>query len=186
MSEAVSVPAGRRAPLVPPPGCGGSSGSRTPAPPGWRTTPCPRQSRHRWTNAGYESGRLSPRCGLGRGGEEPANQKTAASARDSLHHCNQSINQSATDPIGVQHSPHPFTPTAPLPHLPLPLPPPHLLLTDTLLWPSPILTHSISFSPTPFPISPPSPTASHSPPPVTLPTPPATPPSPRISVGGAR
>lgn len=131
---AVSVPAGRRAPLAPPPGCGGSSGSRTPAPPAWRTTPCPRQSRHRWTSAGCGSGRPSPRCGLERGGRRVGQSEDSNfSQRDSIHHCNQSINQSVTEPIGVQHSPptlYPNRSPSPTPILALP-PPTHRILTSS-------------------------------------------------------
>lgn len=137
MDMAVSIPAGRRAPLAPPPGCVGSSGSRTPAPPAWRTTPCPRQSRHRWTSAGCGSGRPSPRCGLERGGRRVGQSKDSNfSQRDSIHHCNHSINQSINQrrsPLESSILPQPFTPTA---HPPPPpshsaLPPPHRILTSS-------------------------------------------------------
>lgn len=163
---AVSVPAGRRAPLAPPPGCGGSSGSRTPAPPAWRTTPCPRQSRHRWTSAGCGSGRPSPRCGLERGGRRVGQSKDSNfSQRDSIHHCNQSISDGAH--WSPAFSPNPLPQPLTLPHPHLGPPHPH------------ILTHPIYVTPTSSPTPPSSPTPSRSPHPTSTPQPhPHAPPGP--------
>lgn len=171
MGMAVSVPAGRRAPLAPPPGCGGSSGSRTPAPPAWRTTPCPRQSRHRWTSAGCGSGRPSPRCGLGRGGRRVGQSEDSNfSQRDSIHHCNQSINQSISDRAhwSPAFSPNPLPQPLTLPHPHLGPPPSHSPPPPTTPHPH-VLTHPISFSPTFSPTPPSSPTPSRSPHPIPQP-----------------